>query len=1088
MTATSFSDTQTASKSDREFWHRLLIGGGNTSLPRFSRKPRAGVAQGKAAVSDELVAALQHLAAALSVPLGSLFLTAYARVLATLSGEHLVVLGYIPAYGGSPLPLRLSTAPESWRALVVETHRAELELLARADFAVDDLRRELGLGEPSFEAVFDSRADASGALCERALLQAGFVPSEGLVFRYRTEALDAGCAARIAGYQLAALDSIAADPDTDPTKQSLLSAEELGFQLDGLAGPRRRLPDRRLHELFETQARTSPGASAAVHGDKRWTYRELNDRANQLARALRARGLSSEGVVCVVCERNLNWLAAVLAIFKAGGTYLPIEPHFPADRIATTLSRAGCQLVLTEAESSAPLEQALGSLPEVKRLFIDAACNEGHATGDLGISVAADQLAYIYFTSGSTGEPKGAMCEHSGMLNHVCAKISALGIAAGDVVAQTAPQCFDISLWQLVSALLVGGETLLVAQDEILDAGRFLDNLASRRVSVVQVVPSYLEVLVSCLEQHPRHLSDLRCVSVTGEALKKELVERWFAVQPQVKLLNAYGLTETSDDTNHEVMDAVPDTDRVPLGRPIQNVCAYVVDEQLSPVPLGAPGELVFSGICVGRGYVNDLERTREAFMLDPHREGRRLYRSGDYGRWLPDGKLEFLGRRDSQVKVRGFRIEITEIENVLLRVQGVRDGAVVVLERADHTKQLVAFYSAERPLEVEGLRRCLSESLPPYMLPAAFHWQRNLALTENGKIDKKALSALANDLDVTGRDHDRPTTATEKRLATAWAKVLGVASDQVGRRDHFFDLGGTSLAALKLIIALDRAVTLNDLNACPVLFDLAALIDGKADRRSGLLQPLSDVSHGPALVCFPYAGGNAVNFRSLASALQASGIAVHAVELPGHDLARDDEPLAPLERVAEQVASEIAQLGPTEILLWGHSSGVAFALETARNLDELGVAVTRVFLGAQLLDPASERRAAIGKLERQSNAEIAERLVQHTGYTEFGELDTQRAEHIGAAYRHDFFEANRYLADSLDHPPALKLSVPVTVVVARDDPTTQDPDRYRDWELLAERVEVCELSGGGHYFLRTRPGEAATAILNAANLSTVER
>src|SRR5437867_8372373 len=406
-------------------------------------------------------------------------------------------------------------------------------------------------------------------------------------------------------------------------------------------------------------------------------------------------------------------MAAVLAIFKVGGAYLPIEPHFPADRIARTLSRAGCWLVLTERGSTAMLDQALDSVSGVQTIFVGAAYEEDHADGDLGVDVAPGQIAYIYFTCGSTGEPKGAMCEHAGMLNHLCAKIHDLSIGEGQVVAQTAPQCFDISLWQLVSVLLVGGRTLLVEQEAILDAKRFVDKIVGGRVAVLQVVPSYLEVLLSYLEQHPRELSDLRFVSVTGEPLKKELTQRWFAAEPEIKLVNAYGLTETSDDTNHEMMDRVPDRQRVPLGRPISNVHVYVVDDHLSPVPLGAPGELVFSGVCVGRGYVNDPERTRLAFMADPHREGRRLYRSGDFGRWLPEGKLEFLGRRDTQVKISGFRIEIGEIENTLLRLPGVSDCAAVVTGRVDHGKRLLAFYSGERALDANALRDRLSESLP---------------------------------------------------------------------------------------------------------------------------------------------------------------------------------------------------------------------------------------------------------------------------------------------------------------------------------------------------------------------------------------
>src|SRR6266581_3293491 len=825
----SMHSTVTMAEGDREFWHGVLIAGGFTALPRWTLEPVRGVGEHEARIPDELVAALRRLADELAVPLSSVLLTAHAKVLGALSGEREVCTGYA-VEGRSPLLCRMTTEPHSWRAMLLETNRAESELLSHKDFPVDDLRRELGLIKPLFETVFALTAGDGAELAEETVLRVGFEEHDGLVLRlrYKTDALDADCAARIAGYHLTALALIAADPDAEHARQALLSAEELDFQLNGLAGPRRNVPDRRVHELFEERVRAQPDAIAAVHGDRQWSYRQLNGRANQLARALLARELRREGVVAVVTEGNLDWMAAVLAIFKAGGAYLPIEPHFPVDRIARTLSRVGCGLVITERGSTAMLYQAVESLSGVQTLFIESAYEGGYPEGNLGIDVVPDQLAYIYFTSGSTGEPKGAMCEHAGMLNHLFAKIYDLKIGAGDVVAQTAPQCFDISLWQLVSALLVGGRTLLVEQEAILDAKRFIDKIVDAKVNVTQVVPSYLEVLVSYLEQRPRGLPDLRCVSVTGEALKKELVQRWFAAQPAIKLVNAYGLTETSDDTNHEVMDRAPDRERVPLGRPIHNVHVYIVDEHLSLVPLGAPGEIVFSGVCVGRGYINDPERTRQAFMADPHREGNRLYRSGDYGRWLPDGKLEFLGRRDSQVKISGFRIEIGEIENTLLRSAGVRDGAVVVTERADRSKQLVAFYSGERQLDVKVLRDRLRESLPEYMIPSAFLWRGALPLTANGKIDRKALTALAAELDVAEQERDEPSTETEHRLAAAWAKVLGIPADQIGRRDNFFDLGGTSLSGLRLAIALDRAVSFKDLAGHPILADLAALIDSR--------------------------------------------------------------------------------------------------------------------------------------------------------------------------------------------------------------------------------------------------------------------
>ena len=844
---TTATETGQPIRTGRDFWQEVLLAGGVTSVPRWTLHPVPGVAEHAAEVPADLLAALRQRADELGLPLSSLLLGAHAKVLAALSGEQEVVTGYVPG-AGPAVPCRLGTGSGSWRRLVQYASRVESELQRHASFPVEALRRELGLTEPPFETVVDPAG--AGAGLDDDVVLAVSTTGDGdtllLRLRYRTDVLDEACAARIAGYHLTALSLLAADPDAEHEGQNLLSPEERHHQLVGLAGPTRELPDRRFHELFEEQVALHPDAVAAVHGDRQWTYRELNGRANRLARALLARGLRREGVVAVVTERDLDWMAAVLAVFKAGGVYLPIEPHFPADRIATTLRRAECQLALTEPGSCTTLDQALASLPGVQRLVIDSAYREDHADDDLGVPVAPDQLAYIYFTSGSTGEPKGAMCEHAGMLNHLQAKIDALRITEGQAVAQTAPQCFDISLWQLVSALVVGGRTLLVGQEVVLDVERFVDTIVDGRVAVLQVVPSYLEVVLSYLEQHPRPLPDLHAVSVTGEALKRELAQRWFAAQPDIPLVNAYGLTETSDDTNHEVMHRVPDGDRVPLGPAVQNVRVYVVDDHLEPVPLGAPGAIVFSGVCVGRGYVNDPERTRLAFLTDPHVPGERLYQAGDFGRWRPDGKLEFLGRRDSQVKISGFRIEIGEIENTLLRVPGVRDGAVVVAERGNASKHLVAFYAGSGPLDPDVLARRLGESLPAYMVPSAFHWRERLPLTPNSKIDRKALTALAAELAVEGPVHDAPSTPTEQRLARAWAKVLGVPEEEIGRHDHFFDRGGTSLSAVKLAITLDRAVSLPDLVRHPVLADLAELVDSRSERRLEAVGTTAELSTAP--------------------------------------------------------------------------------------------------------------------------------------------------------------------------------------------------------------------------------------------------
>src|SRR6266699_3719131 len=354
---------------------------GFTEVPRWTLNPAPGLGEQEGAFPVELFGQLLRLAGGLKAPLSAVLLTAHAKVLGALSGEREVWTGYA-AKGSPPLPCRLTIGPRSWREVLLETARAESNLLSHRDSPADNLRRELGLTEPLFETVF--ALDASGGeLPDSTVLRVDFVERHGLRLRlrYKRDVLDAESAARIASYHLTALALIAADPDAEHARQSLLSAKELRFQLDGFAGRRRDLPDRRAHELFEERARAHPDAIAAIHGNTQRTYGELNARANQLARALLARGLSREGVVGVVTERNLDWMTAVLAIFKAGGAYLPIEPHFPADRIARMLSRAGCRLVLTERGSTVMLDRALESLSGVETLFIDAAYEEGHADG-----------------------------------------------------------------------------------------------------------------------------------------------------------------------------------------------------------------------------------------------------------------------------------------------------------------------------------------------------------------------------------------------------------------------------------------------------------------------------------------------------------------------------------------------------------------------------------------------------------------------------------------------------------------------------------------------------------------------------------
>lgn len=437
-------------------------------------------AQLSAPVPVRLAARVRLLARRAHTGWDAALLAAHTAVLSALSGERTVVSGYVPpAAGGSaagaPRALTLALGDGTWRELVTAAAAAAAGPAGGAFETVLDLGHPEG--EPAGESAGETAAPDRHTVLIAALRYGPQGPS--LLLRFRTDVLDAEAAQRIAGYHVTALERLVSEPDAAARAAVLLSPAEYHQQIHGLSGRERELPGRRFHELFEEQAAARPTDIAAVHAGRSWTYAELNARANRIAHAVLARQPEPEAVVAVVTERNLDWLAAVIGIFKAGAAYLPIEPHAPADRMARTLARSGCALVLTEAGGPGHLEQAAPAGPEL--LEIAAAYAEDRPEHDPGVPVAPDQLAYLYFTSGSTGEPKGAMCEHAGFVNHLYAKIDDQGIGAGQVVAQTAPQSFDISLWQLVAALVVGGRTLIVEQDAILDVDRYLDTLEQGR-------------------------------------------------------------------------------------------------------------------------------------------------------------------------------------------------------------------------------------------------------------------------------------------------------------------------------------------------------------------------------------------------------------------------------------------------------------------------------------------------------------------------------------------------------------------------------------------------------------------------------
>lgn len=1063
-------------------------GDGRTAAPpvRIPRWAEPGACAATAVTAELVLPArltdgLRVIAESGGVPLDAVFLAAHLRVVSALTSQERPCVGYVPADGDSCAPRTVGTAgmlEGSWHDVVARVARPDA-----------------GSGAPAAHAcVLDLSDTGSPQHHGTPPLWVGVTVVDARVTiraRSRSDVMTVEHLTRIVGYHGRAFELLLAGPDAAARDGELLSEDERRFQLEGLAGTVEPLDGRLSVERFEDAVRRHPDAVAASHRGRSWTYARLNAYANRIAHALLSDGLVAEDVVAVAMERGLEWAAATLGVLKAGGCYLPVQPDFPAARVAAQLDAAECRFVLGAGQHP-------DGAPSGGRRMLDAAvlCSgeaSGHTADDPHVSLAPDQLAYIYFTSGSTGTPKGVMCEHAGMLNHLLMKVEDLEIGRGERVAQTAAQSLDISLWQLIAPLLTGGSTHIVDTAVLLDVDRFVAELSASRVGVAQVVPSYLDGLITALEGDPRDLGVLRVLSVTGEELRADLVRRWFSCQPHVRLVNAYGATELSDDTMHEILDRVPVDGVVTLGRMRRNVHGYVLDERGRLAPLGATGEIFFSGVAVGRGYVNDPGRTREAFVPDPFRPGMRMYRTGDFGRWLPGGRLQFLGRRDQQIKIRGFRVETGEIENRLSAVAGVKDAAVVATAGSDRNKVLAAFLVGMERMADPDVRAALADDLPQYMIPAYFHWLEALPLNDSGKVDRKALTELAGTLGHADGPGTAPVTLTEQRLAVAWAEALNAPLQCIGRGDSFFALGGTSLSAAWLVVKLDRLVSMAQILAHPVLSDLAAAIDaGPAAARDvgrTLLRPLNVPSgrlRAPAgvLLCFPGAGGNAVNFLALARELAPRGIDVHGVELPGHDFVPGPADLADIAEVARRVEDELARLPVAPLLLWGQEEGAAHALALARLLEGGPFAPRRVLVGSDApIGPAAVRE----RMERArvtSDREVTATLLREGSYVEFDGLKPERARLLGPAYRHDVRSAGNFLLRAWQRPSAHRIAAGIDVIVASSGSGVQDgkplgarADRARHWRPFSDDVALRELPAQGPNFLRARPADAAEAV-----------
>ncbi|MDR0703175.1 MAG: amino acid adenylation domain-containing protein [Azoarcus sp.] len=681
-------------------------------------------------------------------------------------------------------------------------------------------RREYVGGQAAqFELALDTTERADGSL--------------GMVFTYARELFEPATITRLAKHYLTLLQAQVTRPEQPVGEVALLSEAERQELARWMTGPAEHGNSEPVHRLIERQARIRPDAAAILFDDTVLSYAELDMRADRLAYRLIAHGVRPDSVVGIALERSVELVTALLAVLKAGGAYLPLDLDAPPERLAYMLDDSGVRLLLTDSKVVAKLP----ATDNVQHIVLDREESGEVAAAPSKVAVDGEHLAYVIYTSGSTGRPKGVCNRHRSLRNRLDWMQDAYRLDPRDTVLQKTPYGFDVSVWEFFWPLTAGARLAVAHPGDHRDPEKLVALICAHEVSVIHFVPSMLQAFMA----HPgiETCTSLKRIICSGEALPVEIQTMVFERLPNVALDNLYGPTEAAIDVTHWACQN-DDGARVPIGQPIAGIRAIVLDGGLGLVPQGMVGELYLGGVGLARGYLNRPALTAERFIADPvGAPGGRLYRTGDLVRWIADGKLEYHGRSDHQIKIRGLRVELGEIEAGLLRQPTVREAAVIVDQRHGDTR-LVGYVSPQAGQNLDGgeLRRRLAESLPDYMLPGAIMVLDGLPLNANGKIDRKALP-----LPEWGRrtQFEMPKGKVAEALAGILSEVLHLTREQISATDNFFDLGGHSLTLIRahrlMTDRLGPVASLIDLFRYPTINALAAWIEAGAPPSSGMGQ-----------------------------------------------------------------------------------------------------------------------------------------------------------------------------------------------------------------------------------------------------------
>lgn len=631
------------------------------------------------------------------------------------------------------------------------------------------------------------------------------------ILEYNTDLFMKETVERIAKHFSNILESVSNNSDIKISEIDILSEEERNLILNDFNNTTTEYPrDKAIHEIFEEEVAKNPNNIAIVHNDKKMTYTELNDKANAVAHLLKKKGIKADDLVGIMAQRSFEMMVGILGILKSGAGYMPLDPKYPDDRIQYMVQDSKINILLTQSHLSSDV-----NFDGEIILLDEASLYEGDVKNPEMINTPND-IAYVIYTSGSTGKPKGVMVEHRNVVRLI-KNTNYVKFEEDERILQTGAIVFDASTFEFWGSLLNGYALYLVDEGVILEAEKLKKAIQDQKITTLWLTAPLFNQLT---EQNPEIFGGVRNLLVGGDALSPKHINRIRDIYKELNIINGYGPTENTTFSVCHIIDKEY-KHNIPIGIPISNSTAYVVDKYDNLMPVGIPGELVVGGDGVARGYLNAKEMTDKKFIKMAFAPEQTIYRTGDMARWLPNGTIEFLGRIDNQVKIRGYRIEIGEIENHLLKYDMIKEGAVLVKVDNTGAKYLCAYFTSERELTISEIRKYLSIKLPDYMIPTVFMQVETMPLTPNGKIDRKMLPEPSGKIN-TGIEYVEPQNNVEAKIADVWQSILGI--NKIGINDNFFHIGGSSIKAIQVVSRLmeDFEINVNHLFKYQTISELA--------------------------------------------------------------------------------------------------------------------------------------------------------------------------------------------------------------------------------------------------------------------------